>query len=157
MIHVSIHQVGSSVTWPQASESARLASATHVRGMPRGGKGTSKRMDTTCPPGPGMIDSLLAQGRSAGGAQNPIVPAARIRVRLARQVPRPIDEYLAAGPPGLIVVCYARAGFDGLYLFLLPPGQTWHDLGRTHLTSAQPATWWDPLTSLSCCLDAGIG
>lgn len=57
------------------------------------------------PPYPGMIDGPQAQGmRAACAAQGPIVPGAWIRVRLAWQVPMPIDDNLGGRSPGLIAV-----------------------------------------------------
>lgn len=109
-----IHQVGASVTWPQRQKYARLASTTHVRGAPRGGKETLKGMDTTRSRSLGMIVSPDS-GTREGRAHDLVVPAAWVRVRLAWQVPRPIDD--TRGPiPGLIVACYARVRFDDLYL-----------------------------------------
>lgn len=55
----------------------------------------------------------------------PIVPGAWMRVRLAWQVPRPIDDNQGRRTPGLIVVCYARARCDDLLVscFWSGPGR----------------------------------
>lgn len=148
-----IHQVGSSVTWPQRQKYARLASTTHVRGAPRGGKETLKCTDTTRPRSLGMIVSPDS-GTREGRAHDLIVPAAWVRVRLAWQVRGqlmiPGGRSLALSWPAMPASASTTCIF--VFLFLSKPRQT-------HQTRAQPRRrlGHHPRTSLFCGLDACIG
>ncbi|KAI7777383.1 hypothetical protein LA080_003592 [Diaporthe eres] len=88
-------------------------------------KGTLTLYGYNRPPYPGMIDGPQAQGtRAACAAQGPIIPGAWIRVRLAWQVPRPIDDNLGGRPPGLIAVVMRAPAATSCILLLVEPGRT---------------------------------
>lgn len=82
-------------------------------------------------------------------AQGPIVPGAWMRVRLAWQVPRPIDDTWEAEPLALLRSLCARP----LRRPVFASGQTWADP-----FNERPAPdVVGPRTSLFCRLDARIG